>query len=210
MSRSAHQASATPRPYATATIALLAAAVIAGCGTSGIAREAGRAEASVTTASTSRLTQLAPASLITSRLQRTGPARLEGVPLGLPQNVTSGDARLQVTVRAVIDPLTGSGAQHPAGTEVIAIDVQIRNAGPATYNSSATGDFSVEVSRGPVTPLLVPSGRCRTPLNDFDRDITAGEDRVGCVAFSVDRRALLESVIFSPHAATAGRLSWRP
>ena len=88
--------------------------------------------------------------------------------------------------------------------------MQIRNAGPDVYDSSATGDISVVPSSGAVTPVLATRGPCKTPLEDFDRYITEGEDRVGCVVFAVSRAATIEAVRFSPHAQAAGRLVWAP
>jgi len=58
--------------------------------------------------------------------------------------------------------------------------------------------------------VLATRGICRTPVNDFDRYITAGEDRVGCVVFAVADAAILDAVRFSPHAKARGRLSWAP
>jgi hypothetical protein len=113
-----------------------------------------------------------------------------------------------VTLRAVIDPLHGSGAVLAPGTRAVAVIVQIRNAGPAVYDSSATGDFTIVASSGTVTPVLATRGICKTPVEDFDRYITAGEDRVGCVVFSVRDRAALMAVTFSPHAQASGRLVW--
>jgi hypothetical protein len=156
------------------------------------------------------LTALTPVWLQPSPLQHAAPARLYGAAIGVAQSVNTRGAALRVTVNAVIDPLRGSGAQLPDRTRAVAVYVQLRNHGPAAYNSSATADFTLTVSRGLVTPLLVPHGLCRTPLNDFDRQITAGEDRVGCVAFSVAQHARVEAVRFSPHAQSTGRLSWQP
>jgi hypothetical protein len=88
--------------------------------------------------------------------------------------------------------------------------MQIRSSGPKLYDSSATGDISVEASSGTVTPVLATRGSCRTPLEDFDRYITAGEDRVGCIVFAVADGATLDAVRFSPYAKARGRLSWAP
>ncbi len=148
-----------------------------------------------------------------SQLIRTPPARLEHQalrPVGATQYVDAGGAALRVTLRAVIDPLRGSGARMGRGTHAVGVVVQIRNGGPALYDSSATADISVSVSRGTVTPVLATRGGCRTPLNDFDRYITAGEDRVGCVVFAISDAASLYDVRFSPHAQARGRLSWAP
>jgi hypothetical protein len=109
----------------------------------------------------------------------------------------------------VIDPLLKSGAALPAGNRAVGVEVTLANAGPTVYDSSATGDFSVVVSGGPVEPVFAPSGVCQTPLNDFDRYITAGEERSGCVAFAVPAKARVLGVRFSPHAQPVGRLTWR-
>ena len=146
-------------------------------------------------------------------LTATAPSGLrQGVlpAVGGAQHVSSGGAALTVILRRVIDPLHGSGAGLPPGTRAVAVLVQIRNAGPAIYDSSATGDFSVVVSGGNVTPVFARRGICRTPQNDFDRYITAGEDRVGCVVFAVANGATVEAVTFSPHARAKGRLTWAP
>lgn len=108
----------------------------------------------------------------------------------------------------MIDPLTGSGAKLPAGTRAVAVLVQIRNSGPAVYDSSATGDFTVIPSGGAVTPVLATRGICKTPVEDFDRYLTAGEDRVGCVVFAIPIGATVTGVRFSPHAEAKGRLVW--
>jgi hypothetical protein len=128
--------------------------------------------------------------------------------VGTVQQVFTRGSGLSVVVRAVIDPLKGSGARVQAGTRAVAILVQIRNGGPAVYDSSATGDFTVIPSSGTVTPVLATRGICKTPVEDFDRYITAGEDRVGCVVFEVPEGATLTEVRFSPHARAAGRLIW--
>jgi hypothetical protein len=115
-----------------------------------------------------------------------------------------------VKLREVIDPLRGSGAKLQRGTRAVGVIVQIRSSGPRVYDSSATGDISLVASRGPVTPVLATRGVCRTPLNDFDRYITAGEDRVGCVVFAVSDTATLDAVRFLPHAHLRGQLIWAP
>jgi hypothetical protein len=147
-------------------------------------------------------------------LSRRAPARLrdanEAPGVGATQTVTSGGAHLEVTLLRVIDPLQRSGASLLPGTRAVAIMVRIASSGPELYDSSATGDFSLRAASGVVTPVFATHGICRTPLNDFDRYITAGEVRSGCVVFAVPRSAAVRAVRFSPHAAAAGRLTWRP
>jgi hypothetical protein len=129
---------------------------------------------------------------------------------GATQHVDAGGALLAVTLRNVIDPLKRSGAELPSGTRAVGVIVQIRSSGPKLYDSSATGDIGVVVSNGVVTPVLATRGVCQTPLNDFDRYITSGEDRIGCVVFAVANGATLDAVRFSPHAHRLGRLTWAP
>ena len=131
-------------------------------------------------------------------------------PVGSWQRVESRGAALSVRVRAVLDPLTGSGARLQPGTRAVGVVIQIANAGPAIYDSSATGDVRVVTSSGAVTPVLARRGVCRTPLEDFDRYITAGEDRVGCVVEAIATAAAVTEVEFSPHAEAVGRLVWAP
>jgi len=130
------------------------------------------------------------------------------LPIGSWQQVESRGAALSVAVRSVIDSLKGAGATLQKGTRAVGVLVQIENAGPAVYDSSATGDFTVVTSGGPVTPLLAKRGVCKTPVEDFDRYVTAGEDRVGCVAFAISIGATVTEVRFSPHAQAKGRLVW--
>jgi hypothetical protein len=148
----------------------------------------------------SSLSSQTPATLRRSRLPQPG----------VTQNVDSGGARLAVTLRSVVDPLRDSGTELPAGTRAVAVVFQIRSAGPKLYDSSATGDISILVSNGLVTPVLATRGACKTPVEDFDRYITAGEDRIGCVVFAVANDATLDAVRFSPHAQRLGRLTWAP
>lgn len=137
-----------------------------------------------------------------------------GAPTGAPavgatQRVDTGGARLSVTVVRVIDPLDGSGAPLPPAARAVGVLVRIANAGPAVYDSSATGDFALVATAGVVTPVLVRRGPCRTPLRDFDNYITAGELRSGCVAFALAATARVLAVRFSPRASARGRLVWR-
>lgn len=146
------------------------------------------------------LTTSAPASLRAGELAQ----------VGVTQRVDTRGAELSVTLRSVLDPLRDSGSVLPKGTHAVGVIVQIRSAGPRIYDSSATGDISLVVSSGDAMPVLATRGVCTTPLNDFDRYITAGEDRVGCVVFAVPDGAALDAVQFSPHAQAAGRLVWAP
>jgi hypothetical protein len=122
--------------------------------------------------------------------------------------VKTAGATVVVTINRLIDPLRDSGASLLPHTHAVGVLVRIRNDGPAVYDSSATGDFSVEPSTGSAAPVFAPSGRCQTQLRDFDNYITAGEVRDGCLAFSVTNGARITAVRFSPHAHVAGRVTW--
>jgi hypothetical protein len=184
-----------------AVVAALGAGVaLAGCGRArghAAGREMNRRGSSP---SQQQLTDRAPASLARGAL----------APVGTSQRVDAAGAHLTVTLREVIDPLRRSGAGLQPGTRAVGVIMQIRSSGPGVYDSSATGDISVLASSGAVTPALATRGVCKTPLNDFDRYITAGEDRVGCVVFAVDNGATLDAVRFSPYARARGRLTWAP
>lgn len=193
--------SGTGRARVTALAAMLLTVSLTGCGGSGQPR-AGTGTGGLTpmpVAHGSSLSSRAPATL------------RHGLPqAGVTQRVDSGGALLSVTLRRVIDPLRASGAELPPGTRAVGVVLQIRSSGPRLYDSSATGDVSISVSSGVVTPVLATRGSCRTPLEDFDRYITAGEDRIGCVVFAVADDATLDAVRFSPHAQRFGRLMWAP
>jgi hypothetical protein len=79
---------------------------------------------------------------------------------------------------------------------------------PAGYDSSSTGDFSVLSSTGAARPVFAPSGVCATPLRDWDNEISPGETRSGCVAYSLPKTARVVAIRFSPHAQANGRVTW--
>jgi hypothetical protein len=114
-----------------------------------------------------------------------------------------------VTVTKVIDPLLDSGAALLEGTRAVGVKLKILNHGPATYDSSATGDVSLVVSSGSARPTFAPSGACQTPQRDFDNEISPGQTRDGCVAFSVPQGAKVLAVRFAPHGnRTITRYTW--
>jgi Domain of unknown function (DUF4352) len=116
---------------------------------------------------------------------------------------------LNVTVTSVVDPLRGSGAKVPAGTKPVGVRVSVTNAGPGGYDSSATGDFSLLSAAGVAAPAYVPAGSCQTPLQDFMNAISAGEVRMGCVAFAIPSGQTPLTVRFSPDGgSTAHSRSW--
>ena len=174
------------------SVALLAAAALAGCGSSGAPG----------TASQTATTHAAP-----TRTHRRAP-RPSGPRVGSTQTVHAGTSTLSVTVTHVIDPLKGSGATVPPGTHPVGVLVRILNHGPGVYDSSATGDISLRTSRGDASPTFVPQGVCQTPLRDFDNYIGAGSERSGCVTFAARSGARLVAVRFSPHGRSSGRAAW--
>jgi hypothetical protein len=125
--------------------------------------------------------------------------------LGATQHVSARGTTLMVTIRAVIDPLRGSGVDLIAGTKPVAILVAVRNVGPGGYDSSSTGDFSLASAAGQASPAFVPKGICRTPPRDFMNAIAAGEARTGCVAFSIPDGQRPTTVGFAPEGGSSGR-----
>jgi hypothetical protein len=180
-----------------AAVGLITAAVLAGCGSGA---GAGAVFKPMPVVGGGGLSKHPPDALA----RRGLPA------VGITQQVSSSGARLAVTFSRVIDPLRASGAELPPHTRAVGVLIQIRSYGPALYDSSATGDISLVSSDGAPTPVLATRGICRTPRNDFDRYITSGEHRSGCVVFAVADGATLDAVRFSPHAHPFGRLTWAP
>lgn len=176
-----------------AVVALaMMAGVMAGCGSS----------AKDTASSTTYPPLRAPAP---ARHHRTASA---GARIGQTQHVHASGTTLSVTISRVIDPLDGSGASLPPGTRAIGVEAVVADDGPGGYDSSSTGDFSVIGSTGAARPVFAPAGACQTPLRDWDNEISPGETRNGCIAYSLPKDAKVIAIRFSPHALAHGRVSW--
>jgi len=133
-----------------------------------------------------------------------------GPPIGATQRVPADGTTMIVRVTKVIDPLVGSGAKVPAGTEPVGVVVSVRNAGPGSYDSSATSDFALLSAAGTATPVYVPSGVCQTYIQDFMNEFGAGETRTGCIGYVVPRGKPPTSVRFYADGGTVGHpFSWR-
>ena len=174
------------------------AVLVAGCG-GGTTASRSAAPAPVTSA-TATTTHVAPG-------RRRGP-RPSGAPIGAPQRAHAGTSTLAVTVSRVIDPVTDGGTPVAPGDRPVGVMVAIRNLGGGTYDSTASGDWSLITSMGAGSPLFIRHGVCQTPLVDFESLVGAGEARSGCVAFSVARRAHITAVRFSPRSRAAGAVTW--
>lgn len=147
----------------------------------------------------------------TGRLQPVPPGSAPPSPphIGSAQRVPAPGTTLIVTVTSVIDPLRGSGASIPQGTKPVGVTVKVRNAGPGSYDSSGTGDFSLLSGSGQASPVYVPSGQCQTPLQDFMNELSAGVVRTGCVAFAVPTGQAPTTVRFAPNGGANGHSrSW--
>jgi hypothetical protein len=125
--------------------------------------------------------------------------------IGASQRVSAPGTTMVVTIRSLIDPLRDSGAHLTPGMKPVAILVAVRNAGPGGYDSSSTGDFSLDSVTGQANPVFVPRGVCQTPLQDFMNAIGPGEVRTGCVAFSIPNDQRPTTVGFAPDGGSGGR-----
>ncbi|HWE09789.1 MAG TPA: hypothetical protein VG325_10560 [Solirubrobacteraceae bacterium] len=114
-----------------------------------------------------------------------------------------------MTVSRVIDPVSDSGSALLPGMRPVGVVVSVRSLAGATYDSTASGDWSLIPSAGTAPPLFIKRGPCQTPVVDFESLVGAGETRSGCVGFSVPRRAKLLAVRFSPHSRAPGAVTWR-
>jgi hypothetical protein len=135
--------------------------------------------------------------------------RPRGAPVGTALRVHAGSSTLLVTVSKVLDPLTSTGSALLPGHRATGVQVTIRTVAGATYDSTASGDWSILTTAGLASPLFVKQGVCETPLADFESLIGVGESRGGCVAFSVPRHARILAVRFSPHSRARGTVAWR-
>jgi hypothetical protein len=189
--------------------ALVAGPVLAGCGGSGGSGSSTSTSPPPTgSATTSSTTSSATRPKHHTRHHHRRP---ELPAVGQTQQLTAYGSRLHVTVTKVIDPLPYHGANVVPGTRPVGVEVRIAVVGGATYDSTASGDWSLQL--GPATteatPLSVNSGVCETQLVDFESAVYSGDVRPGCVAFSLPTHAKIAAVVFSPHSNAARAVRWR-
>jgi hypothetical protein len=110
---------------------------------------------------------------------------------------------LVVDVTKVIDPLLDSGAKVPAGMVAVGVEIDVHNAGPGGYDSSATSDFSLRTAAGRAMPVFAPAGVCQTYIQDFMNALGAGESRTGCITYLVPHDKLPTAVGLAPDGGTA-------
>ena len=196
-----------PRCAAVA-LALTVALVIAGCGGS----EGSKASSSRSTKTTAPSTSSSHTSTSRSASRATRKPRAPKLPpVGATQALTAYGSRLHVTVTKVIDPLPYHGANIVPGTRPVGVEVRIAVISGATYDSTASGDWSLQLSpRSPgATPLAIKSGVCETPLVDFESAVYGGNVRPGCVAFSLPVHSKVAAVVFAPHSNARKAVRWR-
>jgi hypothetical protein len=150
-----------------------------------------------------------PSAPVKTQPRRPQPPSASPPRVGTTQRVPAPGTTLIVTVTSMLDPLQGSGVSVPQGMKPVGVVVSVRNAGPGSYDSSATGDFSLLSAAGQASPVYVPSGRCQTPLQDFMNELSAGVLRTGCVAFAIPSGRAPTVVRFSPDGGSTGHSrSW--
>jgi hypothetical protein len=194
-----------PRCVAAA-LALSVALLGAGCGGSGKSKTSTHAPAKTTS------TRSASGSHSSSSASRTRHGRHapKAPPIGTTQGLTAYGSDLHVTVTKVIDPLPYHGANVVPGTRPVGVEVRIAVISGATYDSTASGDWSLELSpaSADAAPLAIKSGVCETPLADFESAVYGGDVRPGCVAFSLPAHAKITAVVFAPHSNAAKAVRW--
>ena len=197
--------------------AIIAAAIgIAGCGGHGAASSPAVASGSETAiATTGSATSGSATSTTTAghprrHHHRTDPpaVTVHGPKVGATQSVHAFGSFLHVTVTRVGGVGRGD-ASPPPGDRAVAVQLRIADEAGETYDSTASGDLSVIVSRGMSAPLDIRAGGCETQLVDFESHLYSGDVRTGCVGFSVPRHARVLGVRFSPHARPRGAVTWR-
>jgi hypothetical protein len=188
------------------SLALGAALTLGATGCGGSAHSATASSATTSSSPSSSSTTATTTSAPPPARRRPRP---RGAPVGAALRVHAGTSTLLVTVSKVLDPLTGTGSALLPGHRASGVEVAIRAVAGATYDSTASGDWSLLTTAGLASPLFVKQGVCQTPLADFESLIGVGESRDGCVAFSVPRHARILSVRFSPHSRARGNVAWR-
>jgi hypothetical protein len=185
--------------------ALGAGVTLAGCGGS---EGSGSSTPGISSTTTSSTTSSATHHKVHKRHKRRPPP-LPAV--GQTQRLSAYGSILHVTVTKVIDPLPYHGANVVPGTRPVGVEVRIAVVGGATYDSTASGDWSLQLAHSSAdsTPLSVNSGVCETQLVDFESAIYGGDVREGCVAFSVPTHAKIAAVVFSPHSSAGKAVRWR-
>lgn len=176
---------------------------VAGCGSSHGSASASSTAAPSPTAST------ATTATTSVRPPRPRRSRPHGAPVGTALRVHAGTSTLLVAVSKVLDPLSATGSKLLPGHRATGVQVTIRAVAGETYDSTASGDWSILTTKGLASPLFVKQGVCQTPLADFESLVGVGDSRDGCVAFSVPRDARILSVRFSPHSRAQGSVAWR-
>jgi hypothetical protein len=209
-----HLLLAHPRRWAAG---LLLGGAVAGCGSvrpaprATPAPPAGLTRGAITGA-TSALRPSLPGLPARSVPPRPGaPARrlpaARQVAVGTAQTVVARTGRLLVTVTAVLDPLRDAGAALPAGGRPVGVALELRVLS-GSYDSTASGDVVLMTTDGAAPPAFVARGACATHTVDFESEVSAGEQRGGCVAFAVAARARVLAVGFRPDAQAAGEVVW--
>jgi hypothetical protein len=186
-----------------------AGATLAGCGGSGGSGSATSSPTSPAPATVSSTTTSSSTSSATRHKRHRRRPQLPAV--GQTQQLTAYGSMLHVTVTKLIDPLPYHGNNVVPGTRPVGVEVRIAVVGGATYDSTASGDWSLELAHTgkDATPLSVNAGVCETQLVDFESAIYSGDVRPGCVGFSVPTHARIAAIVFSPHANAAHAVRWR-
>jgi len=186
-----------------ACAALSSGLLVAGCGGSGASRSSTSPPASTTSSTTTHST--------TSSARRHKRHRPKLPAVGQTQQLSAYGSTLHVTVTKVIDPLPYHGTSVVPGTRPVGVEVRIAVVGGSTYDSTASGDWSLQLAHASAraTPLDIESGVCETQLVDFESAIYGGDVRPGCVAFSLPARAKIAAVVFSAHSNPAKSVRWR-
>jgi hypothetical protein len=178
---------------------------LAGCGGSGPSPTAsttsGTTAPATTTTSTTASTHARPR-------HKRPPRVVHGPRVGARQGVHIDGTYLTVTILHVLT-LTDTGSPALPGTRQVGVELRIANQAGTSYDSTASGDFSLVLATGEAEPLDIRRGVCETPLQDFESIVSAGSVRTGCVAFSVPKGARVIGVRFSPHSRPPGTLTWR-
>jgi hypothetical protein len=173
-----------------AACAVLAALVLAGCGSSG-------ASSSTTAARTT-----SPATTTTAAASSTIN------PLGKAVTLPIGGTKLAVTVRKLLDPVAAPKQTGPyAGDRVVAVELTLHNVGTKPYAGSPS-DYSSLMTAGGERPPISPSKvrRC-AKIGSGSVKLAAGGMLSSCIAYDIGGPQQAASFTLAPSSKTTAKWS---
>ena len=124
----------------------------------------------------------------------------------------SSGTKLDVTVQKVIDPASGASkySKPASGKHFVGVQLQVKNAGTATYQNNVNNETTVVLSNGKTQDAgYNPIAGC----GNFDNGqikLASGKSGTGCVTFQVPNGAKVTAVRYGNTVFPGTTAEWRP